>query len=573
LGIFLFQLQHSFGNVFFSFPSSSAEESSLPLFMDSKDPPVPLTVRTSMTLYSWLQPSLYTIRADDCLKELRVNDMVVPSSLIGPCIIDRPIDLRLKEYMQVGKNDIVAIIADSGGRQGISITASQTDPLVLFVKIVVLFFFVLLGALIGIRLRDPWRNAYLCVILLGIVLRCIYFDVTPFDVRVNDVDGHIEYILYIVKHWTVPNAHEGWQFYQPPLYYFLMAIPYRLAQFFGQQHFVILRFLQMTSFAFALGVLAIVAWLSHLVFSREQRIERLLMIAIIACVPGMIFFSSRINNDVLLQFLSFLTLTLTVAFWQKPSAWTWSAIIVTLIAGLLTKMSIVPILASVAIVFCVHPDFSWKKKCMYGLIGVCTILATTEWLFVLRAFQDSGLPIVGNIGSLNGDLIVRNSLIHYITFNPFEVLRHPYNHAWNDVMRRSFFFEYLYRSVFFGEFYWGHTLRTTARVVLALGFGGLLLVAIGYVNGRIEQWRKAFPMWIFFAVVLVAHIAFRAVYPYAPSQDFRYSSVLIVPVAYFMLLGLAKFPPILRKYGYVYIGTWIVSCAIFLVSLSLINPR
>ncbi len=47
-----------------------------------------------------------------------------------------------------------------------------------------------------------------------------------------DWSGHVDYIRYVATNWRVPVATEGWEMFQPPLYYFLSAIVYKL---FGGQ--------------------------------------------------------------------------------------------------------------------------------------------------------------------------------------------------------------------------------------------------------------------------------------------------------------------------------------------------
>jgi len=39
-----------------------------------------------------------------------------------------------------------------------------------------------------------------------------------------DVSAHLQYIRYLVEHWRVPLATEGWQMFQPPLYHALSAL-------------------------------------------------------------------------------------------------------------------------------------------------------------------------------------------------------------------------------------------------------------------------------------------------------------------------------------------------------------
>ncbi|MBM4271316.1 MAG: phospholipid carrier-dependent glycosyltransferase [Deltaproteobacteria bacterium] len=49
----------------------------------------------------------------------------------------------------------------------------------------------------------------------------------PLDVGM-DIDGHMKYIRHIVTHARIPLATEGWQMFQPPLFYVLSAAVYKI---------------------------------------------------------------------------------------------------------------------------------------------------------------------------------------------------------------------------------------------------------------------------------------------------------------------------------------------------------
>ncbi len=573
LSLFVYQLGVRISDVEYTLGASSPQQSSLPLFFESTDPAQTLVVRFSVNLNTAFHSSYYTLRADDCLESLMINGTILPREAVEPCIIDQPATFFLRPYLSVGDNTIVAEIRDSGGRQGISFAPARSDPLLLSAKLCLLFFLVLLGLLLASRPRDSWQRATLLILVTGALLRLMLLDATPFNVRTNDVEGHIDYILYVVQYWAIPKIHQGWEFYQPPLYYFLMAIPYRIGEILRFEHETILRLLQGIAWMISVGLLWLCSSIARHLFSDAQKKEQLFWVAIIALFPGMVLFAPRINNDVLLQTLSFLSLGLAVSFWQKISARTWYILIMTLALALLTKMNAVPLVVAAFLTLALHPACSWKRKFSLGIIGLCILFAMTEWLFVLRFLEDSSARMVGNIGNLHGGLMVTRTWSDFIVFNPIEVLWHPYNHAWDDAMRRSFFFEYFYRSAFFGEFFWGTTLRRFAQILLFGGLLSLIFMLAGFLRLRAAEWRRAFPLWIFFIVVLASHLVFRFYYPFASSQDFRYSTILLLPAAYFLLIGIAKLPHTYQRYVYAFLVLWLFACGSFMVALTIVNPQ
>ena len=54
-----------------------------------------------------------------------------------------------------------------------------------------------------------------------------------------DNKGHVQYIQYVAQYWRIPIATEGWQMFQPPLFYFLAAILYRSLLFFFSPEIII----------------------------------------------------------------------------------------------------------------------------------------------------------------------------------------------------------------------------------------------------------------------------------------------------------------------------------------------
>lgn len=69
------------------------------------------------------------------------------------------------------------------------------------------------------------RREWLPLALLGILWVALLTNNLPQlpSLFGFDTDGHTEYIRYVQQHGRLPRADEGWQMYQPPLYYLLGA--------------------------------------------------------------------------------------------------------------------------------------------------------------------------------------------------------------------------------------------------------------------------------------------------------------------------------------------------------------
>jgi hypothetical protein len=162
--------------------------------------------------------------------------------------------------------------------------------------------------------------------------------------------------------------------------------------------------------------------------------------------------------------------------------------------------------------------------------------------------MSDGGAIVGNAGNLNDALALRNDAAAYLVFDPVQVVLHPYASPWDDAQRRQYFWEYLFRSAFSGEFDFGDAHRAMQQWMLIGMLASLCVLApIGIAWSLLRAPRRSSPMLLLLALSLGAHAAFRWKYPYSSSQDFRYSTLLSIPLAAFALIGAEKLPPSMQR--------------------------
>ncbi len=554
---------------------ASEEVGGLPVGFDRRDDL--LTVSFMLHRSRWMHPLLYTVHADDCVKSITINGQLVSEEVIGSCEVDTARDMRLGSFLAPGSNEIVMRIPDTGGWQGLRVVkVSNADTLFLVVRLVTALVFSLLWLILTVHLLKPGEKRWISLLfLVGVLLRLLYFEVTPFTVRSYDADGHLEYIRYMSEHRSIPLIREGWQYYQPPLYYALTAPVYALSEYLQPQPMFSMRAVQLFSLALSLLTLGVCVWISRMIFlKKEERVERLLFVAFFAVFSGVIMQSVRINNDILAQCLSFTAIALCLHFWQSGSVRSWYCLIFVLAAGILAKANVLLLLPVAFLALLFQRSHTVRERVVLGGIGLCIVLSLTEWLYVLRMFQDFNTDLVGNAGNLNGGLSIPNTLSAYTTFNPLQILRHPYNDAFGDEARRMYFLEYLYRSAFFGEFDLSRSLYRFSQWMLLLGFGVSAIALTGFLTGLWRFRHEVMPLWLAFFALLAGHAFFRFLYPFSSSQDFRYSILLLVPVAYFALLQVRRCKHArLRTALLCFFWIFIVLAAMYTVMLSVINPH
>ena len=299
-----------------------------------------------------------------------------------------------------------------------------------------------------------------------------------------------------------------------------------------------LNVVQQASFLLSLLTLGICLWIGSLLFKdKKYLISGCLFAGFVATLPSFIFFAARINNDALYQVFAILAYALLILWWQHPKRTVWILMCAAVGLGLLTKSNILPFVPLALVVLALKPRLFWKQKVVlgFGLLGITVlVIGTLQWLRPSTAGKE---VLVGNYAMLTN--FVEQDVRHFLTFNPLEILNHPYNNPFSDEERRQEFWEYLYRSAFTGEFHFGEPLKP---FVLGMLLCSLLLIPFVLASMIDDMRRKRdslVPLWAGIVLFLLAHLAFRILFPYSSSQDFRYSLPLLIPFAYYASMPFA----------------------------------
>ena len=381
------------------------------------------------------------------------------------------------------------------------------------------------------------HRLFLALLFFGILLRTIYVLGTPHSVREHDVWGHIDYIRYVAEHWSIPPTHANSQFYHPPLYYFLMApfIPFgQTAGWTDDQTFFAI---QLCSLFFSWAVLFFGLWIGEMLFPEQHHAKSFFLFGMmVATFPSLIFFAARINNDVLYHLFAFGGFAVLLQYWKNPSLHLWIIWATIVGVGMLAKTHVALLVPVACGCLLFQQHLSWKRKIQRLIFAGCIIALLGGWFHIQR-YMDEGnarTTVLGNVNVLTN--FVEESPRAFLTFNPVQILRHPFNNPFDDSERRQFFWEYFFRSAFFGEFSLDPGRRLTAQTMLFSALILLSFILLGIRRGFMHHFHVSWPLLWSLVILLVAHTAFRWWYPYSSCQDFRYSILLVIPIAYFLSL-------------------------------------
>ncbi len=528
-----------------------------------------LTVELDLVL-GRLHPNVLHIIPDDCLDALNINGQAVSDSGIPFCDLKgRVIDLS--PYLRRGVNHIQADLRDFGGRAVFRIRAAGSDPVMFFIRAALLATLVGYGAwllrFIGAR-RSAWMF-FVLFVFAGILSKA-YDTRFAFYQQGYDWWGHIDYVKYVAQHWAIPPAQGGWEYYQPPLYYFLAAGWWKVGEFLGRNSFLLMEDLETLSWILMVASLGASIWIGSMLFHRPQEEkERLAFVALLAFTPGIVFFSSRITNDVLFHLITLLSFAFLLRWWQRGNVVDLVTTSALLGIGLITKSNISPLILALFGALLIHRRLSPLRKTALFTVTLAIIAILAGWLLAHRFGIEGERFIVGNIDTLNGGLRVRNALANYLTFNPFQVLAIPFNSPWDDAFRRQYFWEYFFRSIFFGEFQLGKELEGLASMILLLGLLSIPLGLYGLFADLRKQWDQTFPVWMTFLLFLGAGLSYRVIAPFSCNQDFRFISPIAIPMAYFVVRGVSALPERFRSFGHILLSTYVLACVSFILFMIL----
>src|SRR5262249_53021449 len=145
-----------------------------------------------------------------------------------------------------------------------------------------------------------------------------------------------------------------------------------------------------------------------------------------------------------------------------------------------------------------------------GFLLACILAGWLPVVRILIEANNSRTLSLGNQG-MHSSLVVTNAARNFLTFNPFAMIRIPFNNPFDDATRRQYFWEYFFRSSLFGEFGFDQ-IRHLARMLLTVALSLLPLLVVGFVRSLWKAFRAALPVTLTFVFLLIASVAYRVLF-------------------------------------------------------------
>lgn len=415
-----------------------------------------------------------------------------------------------------------------------------------------------LGLWLGLWLRArvfpiPARSLLILSLGVGFTCRLAFLWLTP-TFYAPDEQSHYNYVKYLAENrsWPVQTSQtdaptNDWEYYQPPLYYLLLAPLYQASNALFGNAFLTVRVLRSTSIL----LWGATAWFA-LRFLRRLNVGRAslpgtFVMAMVCLLPTYVFLSSMINNDNLLVAIGSGLLCLVR---PRPSFRRSALVGVLLGAALLTKLTAVVyvgLVALVALVELIREPPAWLAtgtRAALTLVLAAVIWAPWGW---------RNWVVYGNITAEEIANVPR--AWPSASFAALATLEY---------MQRSFWaVSGIYNNV-------GGAYPLPGRLVSYLAAGGLVY---GLVSRR-QKWfalvRENAGLIVPLALAIVANLVlvFRFGVLYGQGQG-RFLFPLLLPISLFMAVGLAAFPVLDAGRARIHVTGFMVTYALSFAAFSL----
>jgi 4-amino-4-deoxy-L-arabinose transferase-like glycosyltransferase len=418
---------------------------------------------------------------------------------------------------------------------------------------------------------EATRAARLALAMTVLALACLFFNNStryPYDIGF-DANAHIAYIDYLIEHGSLPLATDGWETYQPPLYYVLAACIFHLTNaWLSLATTGVL--VKLLSFLCGIGQVYLVYLAARWVFPR-QAVQQFVAIVIAASIPMNIYSAHYVSNEPLAAFfigLAFVMTMATIAQTGRAPTCVYALIGLSCGLSLLTKFTALAVMPLIVIM--VVADLRAKKARWQSVMAVCAILVGTSALiagwFYVRNWVHFGKPLVGNWDPLAGTTWWQDPGFH--TAHYFSRLGLSFEHPY---FAGSYSFLDGLFSTFWGDGLYAGMANSADRppwnydalaVTYLLAIPAMVFFAIGMVQAIRQSLRQADRYWLPLVGVFAIYgfsIAYMALKIPAYAQiKASYGLYIVMPFALVCAEGFSVFERALRARYWLAPGKWVL---------------
>lgn len=399
----------------------------------------------------------------------------------------------------------------------------------------------ILAIILYVKKKLTPRAVLILLVISGVVMRVGYLTYTNWMERVYDLGivaqdgvGSGAYVLYHALEGHLPPSNE-YQFYQPPLYFFLSAAAIRLMA--GAKAATA----NPDLLKWAMAVSCVASCLTLVVIQKImdawhiQRKYQIPAMALAAFMPNWIFMGGRVNNDAVVTLFMVLIVYFTIRWYYHPSMKNIIPLALSFGFGIMSKISCGTLAIFTGSVMLYRLYTAWKEKKVLPLVGQFSVFAGISFPLALwypirnlRLFGQN-LTFVHDVGKNSGLYTGKAPLSQRMFTMPvFSVWSQPYAITRGDIN----VWMMMARTAVFGEWPWEGVPKIISVGLFSVNFL-LMVVAFAamvyvFVKGSKEDYFSRFAPAVLWAVVFISYVSFNISYPYSCTADARYIPVAVM---------------------------------------------
>ena len=268
------------------------------------------------------------------------------------------------------------------------------------------------GALLAAFLARRWfvawsaRSLALAVGVLAALLGVLFWNNRGIGADQGfDALAHVEYVEHVYRTWRVPFADEGWEMYQPPLYYFVGASIWKLLGIEPgtAAAFTALRLLGWLALCVQLAALAATLW----EFFREEREKLAPALIVAAALPMQLYLFQFVTNESVAAMWISVALWLAVRILRRGDGRLWMHLVLGAVLGcaMLTKFSALLVLCGTVALLALGVALRSGPKLAPLLRGPLAVLLVALLVcapYYARVYERFGSVLVWNLDESTG---------------------------------------------------------------------------------------------------------------------------------------------------------------------------
>ena len=407
---------------------------------------------------------------------------------------------------------------------------------------------------------------------LGVIVRIIYVQSSPWQVHQHDVighhisEGHLGYILSIFTHSSLPDSADPWQFIHPPLHHLLGAIYLKILEFLGLLSTEPFEQLQFLTLFYSILILIISLKLLRVLGIKNHSL--IYSFSVLCFHPQLIFLSGSLNNDELLLLFSLASLYCAIR-WSEISSRKYL-----LLAALFTGLAMVTktsgILLFPAILLLIFIKKCLLEKNFFPFLTDCFIFsavfaaAAGWWVIRCQTVLDIPINSIYYQGETSPQYIGNYSFIQRLfSLDPehFQSLFLRFdNKQFSDfsipisIVKSSIFggWEFERKGIAF--------ILAFTNVLLILGSIFAMLKKIDILK---EKNLQILFLYIVYIIQCTSFLFFCYRYPHTCTQDFRYIVITLIIGICFIGLLMKAFVETKNRFKYIIVSAFSITILLF----------